>query len=138
MSLIAKNTLVQAILDYMYYNYPTTPKEFNFQAELKAVCHWRWLEKNELPQFIPGPHDDFRIKRAVNAALTKWKENLKEAKRLGSGTRKPSGAKKVQNDKKGSDSSSDTDQESISGEFCLLPCQDNKNYSDLKADSIFA
>lgn len=137
MSLIAKNTLVQAILDYMYYNYPTTPKEFNFQAELKAVCHWRWWEKNELPQFIPGPYDDFRIKRAVNAALTKWKENLKEAKRLGSGTRKPSGAKKVQNDKKGSDSSSDTDQESISGEFCLLPCQDNKNYPDLKADSIF-
>ena len=93
--------------------------------------------KKRVTAIIPGPHDDFRIKRAVNAALTKWKENLKEAKRLGSGTRKPSGAKKVQNDKKGSDSSSDTDQESISGEFCLLPCQDNKNYSDLKADSIF-
>lgn len=74
MSAIASKPLVQAILDYMYYNYPTTAEEFNFQAELKAVSHWRWWKKGEVPQFVSGLHDDKRIMKAARMALQKWKE----------------------------------------------------------------
>ena len=74
MSAIASKPLVQAILDYMYYNYPTTAEEFNFQAELKAMSHWRWWKKGEVPQFISGLQTDERIMKAAGMALQKWKK----------------------------------------------------------------
>ena len=63
MSLLEFTPLLRAIVEYMKNNNPTTPEEFNFQAELKVVSHWRWFERKESPRRKPGPRDDFRIKR---------------------------------------------------------------------------
>ena len=60
----------------MKENYPSTPEEFNFQAELKVVSHWHWPEDKEVPRRKPGPRDDLRIKRAVKATLHKWYKDL--------------------------------------------------------------
>lgn len=78
MSLLDCNSLVQAIVEYMKDNYPITPEEFNFQAELKVVSHWHWFEGKESPRRKPGPRDDFRIKRAVKKTLQKWCRDVRD------------------------------------------------------------
>ena len=78
MSLLDCNSLVQAIVEYMKDNYPTTPEEFNFQAKLKVVSHWHWFEGKESPRRKPGPRDDFRIKRAVKKTLQKWCRDVRD------------------------------------------------------------
>ena len=47
LSLMDVSTVVQAVIVYMKDHYPTTPDEFNFHAELKAACHWHWLDKTK-------------------------------------------------------------------------------------------
>ena len=79
MSVIGFTTLAQAILDYIRDNRPSSPEEFNFQAELKAASHWRWL-KEKVPQFKPGPHDDSRIVKAATKSLSKWINDVKKIK----------------------------------------------------------
>lgn len=59
-------------------NYPSTPEQFNFQAELKVVSHWHWPEDKEVPRRKSGPHNDFRIKKAVEATLNKWRKDLRD------------------------------------------------------------
>ena len=66
----------QAVLYYMIHNPPTTPEDFNFHAELKAVSHWHWPKDDEPPNFVPGPHDDLRLKKVAGIALKSWKEKL--------------------------------------------------------------
>ena len=78
MSLLDCNSLVQAIVEYMKDNYPTTPEEFNFQAELKVVSHWDWFEGKESPRRKPGPRDDFRVKRTVKKTFQKWYRDVRD------------------------------------------------------------
>lgn len=78
MSLIDFNPLLEAIVEYMKDNYPATPEEFNFQAELKVVSHWHWREDKELPRRKPGHREDFRIKKAVKETLRKWCRDLRD------------------------------------------------------------
>lgn len=78
MSFIDFNPLLQAIVEYMKDNYPSTPQQFNFQAELKVVSHWHWPEDKEVPRRKSDPHNDFRIKKAVEATLNKWRKDLRD------------------------------------------------------------
>jgi len=61
---------------YLTSNPPKTAQEFNSQAELKAVSHWRWLKDGAT--FALGPHNDQRLKEAADFVLKKWKEELIE------------------------------------------------------------
>ncbi|RMX54290.1 hypothetical protein pdam_00011979, partial [Pocillopora damicornis] len=109
MSLLDCNSLVQAIVEYMKDNYPTTPEEFNFQAELKVVSHWDWFEGKESPRRKPGPRDDFRIKKAVKKTFTKWCKDVR--------------------DQESASQSSESDDEYISGlkeDICALKMYFNK------------
>lgn len=78
MSFIDFGPLLQAIVEYMKDNYPSTPEEFNFQAELKVVSHWHWPDDEEVVRRTPGFCDDFRIKKAVKATLHKWCKDLRD------------------------------------------------------------
>ena len=80
MSLLDCNSLVQAIVEYMKDNYPTTPEEFNFQAELKVVSHWHWFEGKESPRRKPGPREDFRIIKAAKKTFQKWRRDVRDQK----------------------------------------------------------
>ena len=76
--------LVQAVIVYMKDHYPTTPKELNFHAELKAASQWYWLKENGNTSALKKvPADDCRLKIAVSETLKTWekeKEDL-EAKK---------------------------------------------------------
>ena len=88
------STLVRAVLVYMKDHYPTTPDEYNFQAELKAASHWYWYPKSnenpghekeactsiKLPELGSGPHKDDRVKIAALATCKKWSRVLQELK----------------------------------------------------------
>jgi len=63
---------------YITSNPPKTAQEFNSQAELKAVSHWRWLKDGANAELVPGPHNDQRLKEAADFVLKKWKEELIE------------------------------------------------------------
>lgn len=78
MSLIDSDAMLQAIVEYMKDNYPTTPEEFNFQAELKVVSHWHWFEDKAVPRRKPSPREDFRIKKAVKKSFQKWSRDLRD------------------------------------------------------------
>lgn len=78
MSLIDSDAMLQAIVEYMKDNYPTTPEEFNFQAELKVVSHWHWFEDKMVPRRKPSPREDFRIKKAVKKSFQKWSRDLRD------------------------------------------------------------
>ena len=67
--------LVYAISVYLDDNDPETPKEFNFQAELKAASHWDWLD-DETRCLELGPYDDRRVKYAAKQTFDKWVEEL--------------------------------------------------------------
>ena len=75
MSLISFSMLVHAINVYLNDNFPETPKDFNFQAELKAASHWHWLGDKERCLEL-GPHDDRRVKFAAKQTFDKWVEEL--------------------------------------------------------------
>lgn len=75
-SLVNCSELVQAVIEYMKDNYPNNPEEFNFQAELKAACHWYWTKDGKALK--EGPHVNCRIKTAAMKILTKWERELKE------------------------------------------------------------
>ena len=67
--------LVQAVIVYMKDHYPTTPKELNFHAELKAASQWYWLEdKGNSTGLKEVPADDCRLKIAVRETLETWKK----------------------------------------------------------------
>ena len=57
---------------------PKTAADFNYQAELKAVSHWRWLKDGAEEELMPGPHHDPRLKEAADFVLEKWKKELFE------------------------------------------------------------
>lgn len=78
-SLVNCSELVQAVIEYMKDNYPNNPEEFNFQAELKAACHWYWTKDGKALK--EGPHVNCRIKTAAMKTLTKWRTELKELTR---------------------------------------------------------
>lgn len=72
------STVIQAVIVYMKDHYPTTPEEFNFHAELKAACHWHWLDDTKPHPFMkPVPYDDCRLKIAATETLKTWEEELK-------------------------------------------------------------
>lgn len=81
------STLVRAVIVYMKEHYPTSPEEFNFQAELKAACHWHWLpeqdwfSEKDLPELASGPYDDIRVKTAAGITYQKWIKELARAER---------------------------------------------------------
>lgn len=118
MSLMNFSTLVRAVLVYMKDHYPTTPDEYNFQAELKAASHWYWYpnsNKNpshedgdcssmKLPELITGPHRDTRVKIAALETCKKWVSVLKKLKDESSHNKSP---QKVEEDE---DSSPDEDE----------------------------
>lgn len=74
------NVLVRAVLMYLDDTSPSTPKEYNFQAELKAASHWRFLKGNEHIKFVTGPFDDERVKKVARIALKRWNEELGQIK----------------------------------------------------------
>lgn len=78
-SLVNCSELVQAVIEYMKDNYPNNPEEFNFQAELKAACHWYWTKDGKALK--EGPHVNCRIKTAAMKTLTKWEKELKKLTR---------------------------------------------------------
>ena len=94
MSRMDFSTLVRAVMAYMKDHYPTTPDEYNFQAELKAASHWYWYPKSnknpghekedctsiKLPELVSGPHKDNRVKIAALETCKKWISVLKELK----------------------------------------------------------
>lgn len=104
-------TLVTAVLVYMKNHYPTTPDEFNFQAELKAASHWYWypgsekslydkeenfLLETKYPEPALGPHKDLRVKIAALETCRKWASDLEEKKKM-SPRKKTTGLKKMRN-----------------------------------------
>ena len=73
-------------------NDPETPKDFNFQAELKAASHWDWLDDKTRCLEL-GPYDDPRVKFAAEQTFDKWVEELdKERKRSFKKPKKESGS----------------------------------------------
>ena len=107
------STLVRAVLVYMKDHYPTTPDEYNFQAELKAASHWYWYPKSnenpghekeactsiKLPELVSGPHKDDRVKIAALATCKKWSRVLQELKMESS---PPKSSKRVKEDEESS------------------------------------
>lgn len=77
-SLMDFSTLVQAVVQYMKDNNPTSPQESNFQAELKAACHWHWSEK-DVQCLERGPHYNWRVKIAARSIYQKWLNDYKKA-----------------------------------------------------------
>lgn len=72
------NFLARAVSMYLNDNSPVTPEEYNFQAELKAASHWRFLNENEQIKFVSGPYDYEQVKVAAAFALRRWIEELSE------------------------------------------------------------
>ncbi|XP_022810607.1 uncharacterized protein LOC111347645 isoform X2 [Stylophora pistillata] len=72
------NFLARAVSMYLKDNSPVTPEEYNFQAELKAASHWRFLNENEQIKFVSGPYDYEQVKVAAAFALRRWIEELSE------------------------------------------------------------
>lgn len=70
------SALAQAVTVYMKKYYPTTPEEFNFQAELKAASRWHWSKEKEKIKLVMGPHDNCRVITAAKKAITTWNEEL--------------------------------------------------------------
>ena len=71
--------MVQAVIVYMKDHYPTTPKELNFHAELKAVSQWHWLEdKGNGTGLKEVPADDCRLKIAVRETLKTWEKEKED------------------------------------------------------------
>ena len=107
MSLMDFSALVRAVMVYMKDHYPTTPDEYNFQAELKAASHWYWYPKSnknpgheegdrtsiKLPKLVSGPHKDKRIKIATLKTCKKWISVLKELKTESSPQKRPQRSK---------------------------------------------
>ena len=77
-SLLDAKVLRQLVRVYLTSNPPKTAQDFNFQAELKAVSHWRWLKDDAKVELVPGPHRDQRLKEAADFVLKKWKKELIE------------------------------------------------------------
>ena len=77
-SLFDAKVLRQLVRVYLTSNPPKTAEDFNYQAELKAVSHWRWLKDGAEAELVPGPHHDPRLKEAADFVLKKWKKELKE------------------------------------------------------------
>ena len=77
-SLLDANVLRQIVRVYLTSHPPKTAQEFNSQAELKAVSHWRWLKDGAKAELMPGPHLHQRLKEAANFVLKKWTEELIE------------------------------------------------------------
>lgn len=97
--------LVQAMIVYMKDNYPNTPKELNFHAELKAASHWCWSDDCNQP-VMKEALDNCRLKIAVTETLKTWKEEEAELQR----------SKDNKMDKE-SDSSDESLDEQLSGEM---------------------
>ena len=71
--------LVQAAIVYMKDHYPTTPKELNFHAELKAASKWYWLKDSGNTSALEKvPADDCQPKFAVRETLKTWKKEKED------------------------------------------------------------
>ena len=81
LSMMEMYVVDQAVLHYLIDNPPTTPEDFNFQAELKAASHWFWPKDDEPMKRVSGPHDDWRLKKVAAIALKGWKEELCQARK---------------------------------------------------------
>ena len=112
------STLVQAVIVYMKDHYPTTPEQFNFQAELKAASHWCWRDDEKA--LNPGPHDDLRVKFAANETLNKWLSELGKMRKSLSAKGKRSSPVKAKGENKVSGPSQDGVNKRISGESIIF------------------
>ncbi|XP_015752440.1 PREDICTED: uncharacterized protein LOC107332228 isoform X2 [Acropora digitifera] len=70
--------LVQAMIVYMKDNYPNTPKELNFHAELKAACHWCLSDDYKQVVVKKVPVGDCRLKIAAKETLKTWEKKEKD------------------------------------------------------------
>lgn len=70
--LLLCNPLIHAVEQYMNNHLPTTPKELNFHAELKAVSRWRWLGGRLYLAMKESL--DSRRKIAAEETLKSWKK----------------------------------------------------------------
>lgn len=113
MSVMDFNVIVDAVLDYMTDNPPTTPEEYNYQAELKAASHWDWSGDDEPLNLVPGPHNDSRIKKAAAITLQSWIKELDKLKKQSVEGKQSSPVRAVKSEKE-IDSCDDNDG-SISG-----------------------
>jgi len=77
-SLLDAKVLRQLVRVYLTSNPPKTAQDFNSQAELKAVSHWRWLKDGAEAELVSGPHHDQRLKEAADFVLVQWKKELIE------------------------------------------------------------
>lgn len=75
-SLLDASVLRQVVRKYLKSNPPKNATDVNSQAELKAVSHWRWLKNSERKEFLPGPHDDPRLKKAAQFVFKTWNDEL--------------------------------------------------------------
>ena len=73
-----RSPLVQAVVEYMGDNYPTTPEELNFHAELKAASYWCWLDDYSQLVRKEVSIDNCQLKIAVTETLKSWKKEEKE------------------------------------------------------------
>ncbi|XP_015761642.1 PREDICTED: uncharacterized protein LOC107340783 [Acropora digitifera] len=91
LSLMNLSPLVQAVTVYMRDHYPTTPKELNFHAELKAASLWCWSDDYHQLVMKKVPFDDCRLTIAAKNTLNTWMEEKKNlqtrinAKKVGKG-----------------------------------------------------
>lgn len=70
--------LVQAMIVYMKDNYPNTPKELNFHAELKAASHWCLSDDYKQVVVKKVPVGDCRLKIAAKETLKTWEKKEKD------------------------------------------------------------
>mgnify|MGYP007094289735 FL=1 len=75
-------TLVQAVIVYMKDHYPSTPKELNFHAELKAASQWCWSDDNKQLVVKKVPDGDCRLKIAATETLKTWEKKEKDLQRI--------------------------------------------------------
>ncbi|XP_044174424.1 uncharacterized protein LOC122958077 isoform X2 [Acropora millepora] len=70
------NPLIHGVEQYMKNHLPTTSKELNYHAELKAACNWRWSGERlylDMEESLDG-----RRKIAAKEILKTWKKSEAE------------------------------------------------------------
>ncbi|XP_044167794.1 uncharacterized protein LOC122951805 [Acropora millepora] len=79
LSVMDLSPLVQAVTVYLKDHFPTTPRELNFHAELKAAGQWYWLNDKKDPLSLKKvPPGDCRLKIAVRDTLETWEKEEKD------------------------------------------------------------
>ena len=96
--------LVQAVIAHMKDHFPSTPKELNFHAELKAASQWGWSDDYKELVMKKVPVGDCQLKIAATETLKTLKKMEKKLQTIK--------ANKMGED---SDSSDESAEEQLSG-----------------------